>query len=126
MWAGSVLGNYYFNPGGTTLIALVIFVINFIVGIFITKILSAPLIPLFRALNKQDTKKEVIGSLCTIKLSPAENIMGQGEVEIEGAPLLINIKTQKGEKIDKGKKALVIMESKGKDFYIVEEFNEWE
>ncbi len=126
LWIGAILGNYYFNPGMSPLIGLVIFIANFIIAVIVTKILTTPLKPLFKSLNHAASKTEIIGTLCTLKYNLEVGRMGQAEVEIGGAPVLINVKIEKDPKMEKGDKALVIMESENKEYYIIEEFKEWE
>jgi len=126
LWIGAILANYYFNPIMSPMIGLLIFIINFISAIFVTKIFTTPLKPLFKSLNLSASKTEIVGSLCTLKFNLEIGQMGQAEVEIGGAPVLINVKVEKDPKLLKGDKALVIMKSENKEYYIIEEFKEWE
>jgi len=126
LWMGALIGNHLVG-GQSWLFYLLAFFPNILGSMLITKVVTTPLRPLFRAFKDTgDARVEVVGQICTI-VSPADSQrLGQAEVTLSGAPLLLNVKTWKETALGKGQRAIVIEKSKDGDYYIVEEFNEWE
>ncbi len=118
-WTFSMVANRYWT-GGSSLLALVFLVANFVVTIFVTRYVTMPLKPLFRAINKQyDKPVEIVGMHCKILTSEANGEFGQGEITTEGAPLLINVRVLNNETLRRGDLAVVVREDKeNRIFYI--------
>ena len=118
-WTFSMVANHYWT-GGSSLLALAFLVVNFVVTIFITRYVTMPLKPLFRAINKQyDKPVEIIGTHCKILTTEANGEFGQGEIATEGAPLLINVRVLNNETLHRGDLAVIVREDKeNRIFYI--------
>ena len=118
MWAFSILINYYIGQGSWAT-AAILFLPNLAVSLLLTKIVTTPLIPVFRHFDGSTLAVEYIGHECTLTLPASGTAMGQAEVLIDDTPLLINVKLDGEEFLERGSKALVINESPDGRFYIV-------
>lgn len=118
MWAFSLLVNHYYGHGswGT---AAILFLPNLAMALLVTKIVTTPLIPVFRHFDGSAQPVEYIGQECTLTLPASSSAMGQAEVLIDDSPLLINVKLDGEEPLERGAKALVINESSDGRYYIV-------
>ena len=113
LWAGSVLGNYYYNPESLPSRAFGILVVNVVVGLVVVKTLGAPLRPFYAMFNRDyNAPKRVMGSLCQITTTQVTSTdMGQAEVRTKGAPILLNVLSKQDHRFAKGDEAVVV----GKD-----------
>lgn len=118
MWAFSILVNHYFGHGSWTT-AGILFFPNLATGLLLTKIITTPLIPVFKHFDGSALPVEYIGHECTLTLPASGTAMGQAEVLIDDTPLLINVKLDSEELLGRGAKALVVNESPDGRFYIV-------
>ncbi len=114
LWAGSVLGNYYYNPESLPSRAFGILVVNVVVALVVVKALGAPLKPFYAMFNRDyNAPKPVMGSLCritTTQVTPTD--MGQAEVRTKGAPILLNVLSQQDHRFAKGDEAVVVGKNK--------------
>ncbi len=126
-WTGSVLGNYYFG-NGSLLFVMALIIPNFLIGLFITKLITKPLIPIFQKMDAGIEPVDYVGMLCKIVLPATNSKMGQAEVLVDDNRLLINVKMEKEDKVslEKGAEALILRKQKNKPYYIIQKFNEKE
>ena len=124
LWAGSVLGNYHLNAGGSYLIAFGLFLGNAFAGLFLTKILTTPLKPLMRKLKAGEKHRPVVGRVCVIKTSEVTETFGQAEAEDDsGNPLLLHVRVSEGSpSLTKGDRALVVDTHDDAQTYLVRKF----
>lgn len=122
MWIMSILANYY--TGNSMLwLSFVFLVPNFIVSLFVAKILTTPFVKVFSALSKEnDIDEIVIGKMCTVLIAASEDKTGQASIKTDGAPLMLNIRTTAGKMLEKGKSGLVIDYNSDKNIYTVEPY----
>jgi hypothetical protein len=122
MWIMSILANYY--TGNTQIWLSFAFLLpNLVVSLFVAKFLTMPFIKVFSALSKEnDIDEIVIGKMCTILIPASEDKIGQASVKIDGAPLMLNIKTTAGKMLEKGKSGLVIDYNSDRNIYTVEPY----
>ena len=113
LWAGSVLGNYYYNPESLPSRAFGILVVNVVVALVVVKALGAPLRPFYAMFNRDyNAPKRVMGSLCQITTTRVTSTdMGQAEIRTKGAPILLNVLSKQDYRFAKGDEAVVV----GKD-----------
>ena len=109
-WAGTLLGNYYFNSGGSYALALGVLSASGFVSLLLAKVVTTPLKPLMRALKAGEKHRPVVGRECVIKTSEVTSDFGQAEAENDsGNPLLIHVRISEGqEPLKKGARALVV------------------
>lgn len=122
MWFISVMFNYY--TGNTFLsVSLIALLPNLLVSLFIAKFLTAPFVKIFSTFEGDTEKKgKVIGKVCTVLLPVSHDKIGQGMIKDKDNTLMLNISTQEGTSLEKGKSALVIQYLKNKKTYLVEPY----
>ena len=119
-WVIAILATHYFSDGNPWL-ALAFYLPNFLLSLLLTKTLTAPMVPMFRALGKHSNAVASVDALmCTLLSDTDDSRLSQGEVITEGAPYLVNIKARPGQLLKKGSRALIIEKDKTQDFYYVE------
>lgn len=123
MWFLSMVGNFVLNGSGGLMIAGGIFLGSLFVGALLAKLITAPLKPLFRALNRNyDTHEPIIGRNCVVKSLEVSDTGGQAEIERQGATLLINVRIAEGKGfLHRGDRALVVGQDVEKEFFIIRE-----
>lgn len=123
MWFLSMVGNYVLNGSGSLIIAAGVFAGSLIAGALLAKLVTAPLKPVFRALNRNyDTHEPIVGRTCVVKSLEVSDQNGQAEIEREGATVLINVRVVEGrEFLRRGDRALVVGHDAEKDFFIIKE-----
>jgi hypothetical protein len=121
MWTISMTTNLLLN-NDSLLLGVPILAGNIFVSAFVAKFLTAPIKHLFRALDKDvevPVGHGVLGKTCVISTSEATEQFGQATIETDGAPLILNVVTFKGETLKKGEEAVVIDYVKEKRVYTV-------
>lgn len=126
LWMISVIANAVLNPMGSIIVAAALLGGNLFVSAIVTKMVTTPLKPLMRMLNKDyDTHEPIVGRTCVVRSLIADAKGGQAEVERDGAPLLINVKVSEGAApIKRGTKSLVVHYENEKDFFIIRDDSE--
>ena len=122
LWVGSILANYY--TGNTSLLlGLAFFLPLFIGSLFVAKFLTLPFVKLFTAMEKDhDGGAVAVGKLCTVLLPATAQHLGQASVRIDGAPLMLNIRST-GVPLAKGETGLVIDFDAARRCYLVEPYH---
>jgi len=121
LWVGSILANYY--TGNTSLLLGLGYLVPLFVGsVFLAKFLTLPFVKLFAALEKDHTGAAVaLGKVCTVLLPATVEHLGQAAVHIDGAPLMLNVRTT-GLALRKGDTALVIDYDEARRCYLIEPY----
>ncbi|MBJ6118115.1 DUF1449 family protein [Pontibacter sp. BT310] len=122
LWVISILANHYLN-NNYELLGLMYLIPSLIVSLFVAKVLTAPFVKIFAALEKEhDSSATIIGQVCTVIL-PADTMeLGQATVKTSGSPLLLNVKTTQGRSLKKGETALVIEYNTENKYYLIEPY----
>lgn len=91
MWIGSILLNYYLNPGLSTWLGFAYLLAAFVIGVIATKVITQPLVPFMRRLKEAEDAAPVIGEIGVVKSIDVDTRFGQVEVmRPGGAPALLN------------------------------------
>lgn len=122
MWFFSLALNQKWNPGADTVQALILLLPNLIASAIVTKLVTIPVAKLFKAMTDADTEAEaVIGRTGVVVSMEADETYGQLQIAANGAPLLINVRTQSGAVIfKKGDSAKVSAAGPDNNFYFIE------
>jgi hypothetical protein len=122
MWFVSLVLNQKWNVDADTLRALLLLLPNFAISAIATKLVTIPVAKLFKAMADADTEaEEVIGRTGTVVSMEADERYGQLEIAANGAPLLINVRTQPGAlSLPKGTPAQVTTAGPENAFYFIE------
>jgi hypothetical protein len=121
LWVGSILTNYY--TGNTSLLRGLVFLLPLLLAsLFVAKVLTQPFVRLFAALEKDhDGGAVALGKVCTVLLPATADHLGQATVRIDGAPLMLNVRTTGGP-LAKGETALVIDYDAPRRCYLIEPY----
>ncbi|MEZ5324417.1 MAG: DUF1449 family protein [Verrucomicrobiales bacterium] len=121
MWALSIIGNYFFAGAGTVAVLIVWFA-SFVIGLLIVKAATTPLargIRKMKAANKE-TEDPIVGRSGFVRSGYISTETGQVEIEMRGAPLIINARVREGSaRLKKGDECLVIDEDEKTGVYYV-------
>jgi len=122
MWFFSLALNQKWNPEADTVQALILLLPNLIASAIVTKLVTIPVAKLFKAMTDADTEAEVvIGRTGTVVSMEADETYGQLQIAANGAPLLINVRTQPSAAIlKKGDSAKVSAAGPDNNFYFIE------
>ena len=111
-----------FETGG--FIAAGLLIPEFFLAMFLTKIVTMPLRPIFKKVNMHSfDNTKTVGKFCILKNDLASEKLGQAEISMADRVLVINVKVRDDDVFKKGDKALVIEKDVEKDFYYIEHFD---
>ncbi len=128
IWAVSILSSYYFNKDHLWLTAVMLFVPDFIVSLFITKVMTFPAGYIFKKTNSGIEKHtKIVGRTCTVTTSKVTASSGQAEIRVDdAAPITLNVRCRRGsdrKPLKKGDEALILELVEDKGTYIVVPFD---
>lgn len=127
-WVISFLVVHFFFFWGdntllNTLIGLAVVLGAVAVSIPVTATLIKPLRPVFRALNSPASKKVFVGRSCTVKSTRVDEGFGEANIAIDGADIIIRIRSKPEHGLKRGDKALIVEKIDGSTAYWVEPEN---
>ncbi len=97
---------------------------EFFLSMFCTKIVTIPLRPMFKNINKHSfDNTKTVGKFCILKNNIVPGKLGQAEISMHDRTLVINVKVRDDLEFKKGEKALVIEKDAEKDFFYIEQFD---
>ncbi len=122
MWAIAMLTNHVLNPENISWLALVLFGLNFIISVILTRYTTKPLAPLFVSLQ-DDTEKALplVGQTGKVKSRVIDHKYGQVEIPRDkDSPALINCKlSETDQPMVRGEDVLVVKYEESSQRYIV-------
>jgi hypothetical protein len=123
MWLGSIFINYYFNPFQSLLLAAGLFVLVFIGGVLVTKLITQPLVPLMRRLKEAEDAKPVIGEIGIVRSIALSDAYGQVEViRGDGAPAILNARLSPGStELPRGSAVVILSMDEASGVYLARE-----
>lgn len=120
MWVSSMMGNYYFNPELSDVLILSIFAGSFVVGVILTKMATAPLVPVFRKMKELEKAEPAVGGVGVVLSKQVDQKYGQVELKRkEGAPATLNCRTSDETPIPRGAEVIIISYDKDTGTYLV-------
>lgn len=125
MWSISVSINKpdsWFNPEMSAGWSLVWLAPNFLVSLFITKFVTMPLVPLFRALDSSKAHIDVRGHIATLTTQANTDDIAQAKVEINGSFITISVKNIDERPIERGESVIIVEEMPGSKVYAVQRY----
>ena len=108
-----------------TLLNIAIAIFSFLLSIPITARMIRPLRGFFRKLNQDPLSKSLIGKTCRIRSSRADSDFGEAECILNGASLIVKVRTSGEQPLKTGDNAVIIEHKANDIFFIIseEEFN---
>ncbi|MEQ8818645.1 MAG: DUF1449 family protein [Sumerlaeia bacterium] len=119
MWTITMIGTIVLNPNHDPGIGLVILFVAYILAIFATKAITAPLAKAARESN-EITIRDLTGRICTTLTAVDAIRIGQAEIEITGAPLRLNVRTREGITLAARQQAVIVNEDESRGIYQIE------
>ncbi|WMX17419.1 MULTISPECIES: OB-fold-containig protein [unclassified Aureispira] len=123
LWSISIYCNHdasWINPGNSTSMAAVLFFPNLIISLLFSKLLTAPLVPIFAKLNTAEKALVIDGKVGTLMTSIKEEETGQLKIDINGSIVSLSVQSNDGKAIQKGEKVVVIEKMDNGKAYIVQ------
>lgn len=123
MWSLSIYCNHdgsWINPTNATSIAAALFVPNLIISLLLSKVFTAPLVPVFAKLNTAEKALVIDGKVGTLMTSIKEEEVGQLKIDINGSIVSLSVQSNDGKPIDKGDKVVVVEKTDNGKAYIVQ------
>lgn len=111
MWSVSVYCNNpqsFINPSQSVGLAFLLLVPNLFLSLFITKFLTAPLIPVFRKLDTTKAPLEYTGKTGILAMGMESDEIGQVKIRIEQAESVVRVRSADGRKLEKGEEVIII------------------
>lgn len=125
MWATSVV----LHPlvGGWSLLwQLLLIVPIFAFATLVMKVVTHPVKRFYRGLKQTDMplidRLELVGKMCRVTTSRVTPTFGQAEYRSEGAPVLLNVRTQDSQTLTRGQEAVIVGRDDKSGVYIVRAF----
>lgn len=123
LWSISIYCNHdasWINPGNSTTMAAILFFPNLIVSLLLSKVFTAPLVPIFAKLNTAEKALVIDGKVGTLMTSIKEEETGQLKIDINGSIVSLSVQSNDGKSIQKGDKVVVIEKMDDGKAYIVQ------
>lgn len=117
-WAFSVLGVHYLAANGFAMGAAVL-VGSFFASVPITAVLTRPMRPLF-ATQTGTTRAELTGRTCVVTTGRVDGGFGQAEISDRGDHLLVQVRCDEANELQRGQEALIIDYDEEREAYTVE------
>ncbi|WP_422361405.1 hypothetical protein [Reichenbachiella sp.] len=124
LWMTTLIVNDFLGFSGY-ITGLVVFIPSFIVSLFIAKFLTIPIAKFYRKVrNNTEAVENIVGQVCTAKLTITSDRKSQAEIKVNGTSVLIYAMTREGQIVEKGETALIIDFVEAQSFYYVEPYNQ--
>ncbi len=121
-WAGCILGHHYLSKD-SLLLSILVTLGSIVIAALLTKAITQPFRKFFRSLNQAEKPLVLTGQICTMETGAAGDRLGQAYVSLEDKHLLINVKSDSGDRIDKGVQCLILAKSDDGDYYFIQPFD---
>lgn len=119
-WAGSLITTQITMVGNWGWKSIIILIPCFLIGIFLTKIVTNPLAKFLKKTGYQgEDKIEFLGRRGRMFSTIEHDKLGSAEFIIEKNPIKLNVISHSGEKINYGDSVIITDESKDKKLYFV-------
>jgi hypothetical protein len=122
LWTCNMLGNYYFNnPEAEWGRGFVVLGANLVISLGVVKVVAAPLRPVYALFNKDyNAPKKVLGRIGRVSTTEVtDKKMGQVEVTTKGAPIVLNVRAQKGHQFKRDDEAVIVGKDEQASVYLI-------
>lgn len=118
-WIATMVTNHYWNPDFEWFTAAKFLIPNLFVSAVLTKLLTMPMVPLFREMKKTDAPK-VVGSRGEVHTSYLDGTFGEIAIRQDGPLIVVNAVTENGQRLRQETEIKVIRFDNETGVYIVE------
>jgi len=120
LWILAIMVNRHFNPDHIVLRAMLLFVPNLLVAGIITHFAAKPFAKVNTYLNTDyDKAPPMIGLVGTVMTSELDSKFGTINIDIKGAPLTVQARSEEGKVYKQGDQVQVVREDKSSGIYFV-------
>lgn len=120
MWIIALLSNRHFNPDNTGLRALLLLLPNLFITAIITHFAAKPFAKVNNYLNTDfDKAPPMVGQVGTVMTSELDGRFGTINVEVKGAPLTLQGRSEEGQVYKQGDRVQIVREDKSSGIYFV-------
>ncbi len=120
MWVGSLITTQFINVASWGTASLLILIPIFIVGIFLTKFATNPLVKFFKEIGyKGEEEIDFLGRSGKMLSNIKNDKIGSAEFIVDKNPIKLNVRSIDGEEINYGDYVIVADESDDKKIYFV-------
>lgn len=126
LWSLSVYCNHegsWINPTNSISIAALLLAPIVLISLFSTKLLTMPLVPLFKHGNTFAKPLVINGKIGTLLTSIKGEETGQLKASIDDSIVTLMVKSDTGAAIEKGAEVIIIQEDKDGKTYLVQKWN---
>lgn len=123
LWSLSVYCNHegsWINPSNSSTMAAILLLPITIVSLFSSKLLTMPLVPLFKQGNTFAKPLVINGKIGTLLTSIKDKETGQLKATIDESIVTLMVRSDTGELIEKGAEVVIIQEDKDGKTYLVQ------
>lgn len=97
MWVCAMLGNLWFNAEGGNFLGTMVGLGTIVAGLVLTRLLTEPLKPLFRAMKGTGSEhRPVVGRSGIVRTAELTDRVGQVEIKEGGEVILLNARLKEG------------------------------
>lgn len=121
-WAGCILGHYYLSKDNI-LLSILVTLGSVVMAALLTKAFTQPFRKFFRSLNQAEKPLVLTGQICVMETGTEGDRLGQADVTIGDKHLLINVKSETGDRIDRGTQCLLLEKSEDGAYYFIQPFD---
>lgn len=121
-WTLGVL-SYHFVTHDSIWMGILMYLPILLVGALVTRFSALLLLKIYRKVDgQQPVPESAVGHVCVLLDDCSPSRLAQGEVQVEGAPFRVTVKTH-SDTLKKGTRALVLEKDEARDCYFVEAFD---
>ncbi len=125
MWAFGLLANEYFQNEDNLVLGAGVLVVNVVVSLHVGKFLAYPVGVLFGACGSEAVGfTELIGRHCQVTTAEVSADFGFADVQANGQPIQVAVRTQHGEAFTKGDVAVLEVFDELKNVYLISKLKE--
>ncbi len=126
LWVATMFSNHYLNEQHSLLMMILWIIPNCIASLLVAKIVLMPMSTMFKNYDRSEfTRDHLIGKIGIVKTSEVTSDFGQIEIQQQGPPLVLNVRTRPGTRLGQGDAAKIVSFNNMNDTFEVE-LSKWE
>ncbi len=119
-WISTVCTNHYLNPEFDLLTTAMWLFPCGTVSLLLTKICVAPIARVFRSVDRQFDRNDLIGQTAVVHTLKLDQTYGEIEINIDGPLMVLNARNESGQTLQKGNVVMIVAYDREKDVCLVE------
>jgi len=126
MWIVTMCSNHYLNVSNSVLVMSLYLIPNIILSLLATRVALMPFATMFKNYdNTEITRSELLGKIGMVKTAEVTSDYGQIEIQQDGPPLVLNVRTQPKSILRRGDAAIILDFNPDNNTFLVE-LSKWE